>query len=308
MKYLITIIGPTAIGKTALSIKLAQQYDCEIVSADSRQFYREMTIGTAVPEPDELAAAKHHFIQHKSVFEDYNVGDFEKDAVIKLNQLFKENDYAILVGGSGLYIDAVLNGLDNFPEVSDQVRELVRANYQKHGIEYLQQQLEELDNSYFAQVKSENPQTLLNPQRLMRFVEVSLATGQPYSTFLNQPKEPRIFSPIIIGLQADRNLLYSRIDDRVDIMMGKGLMEEAESLYSQKHLNALQTVGYRELFSFLDKEISIETAVSEIKKNSRRFAKRQMTWLKRYEHAKWFQYDSDLSVIVDHITSVSTKC
>ena len=189
MKYLITIVGPTAIGKTALSIQLAQHFGCEIVSCDSRQFFKEMTIGTAVPDTDELAAAKHHFIHNKSVYENYTVGDFEKEAIAKLDALFLKNDFAILVGGSGLYVDAVLKGFDDFPDISTAVRESVLDNYNQHGIEYVQQQLQTLDKTYYEKIQAENPQTLQNPQRMMRFVEVCIGTEKPYSSFLNQKKK-----------------------------------------------------------------------------------------------------------------------
>lgn len=301
MKYLITIIGPTAIGKTALSIKLAQQFNCEIISCDSRQFFREMTIGTAVPSKEELDSAPHHFIQNKSIFENYTVGDFEREAIDRLEKLFKTNDYAILVGGSGLYVDAILKGFDSFPEIDPSIREEIISNYEKLGIGYLQQQLEKLDKAYFDTISKENPQTLQNPQRLMRFVEVCLGTGKPYSSFLNRKKNNRNFTPIIIGLEAERPEMYERINLRVDLMMQAGLLEEAKKLYPHKNLNALQTVGYRELFSYFDGDYSLDSAIEEIKKNTRRFAKRQMTWFKRTENAKWFDYKTDFEDILHYI-------
>lgn len=302
MKYLITIIGPTAIGKTSLSIALAQHYQCEIVSCDSRQFFKEMTIGTAVPSQDELAAAPHHFIQNKSIFESYSVGDFEKEALAKIDELFLTHDYVILVGGSGLYVNAILKGFDDFPEIETSVREKVNQEYETQGITYLQEQLKNLDPAYFEKITAENPQTLLNPQRMMRFVEVCLGTGKPYSSFLNQKTNSRSFTPILIGLEADRNVMYDRINQRVDIMMNEGLLAEAKKLYPQKELNALQTVGYRELFSYFDGEISLEFAIEEIKKNTRRFAKRQLTWFKRDAKTKWFDYLTDRKTIIDYIT------
>lgn len=301
MKYLITIIGPTAIGKTALAIKLANHFNCEIISCDSRQFFKEMNIGTAVPSLEELASAKHHFIQNKSIFENYTVGDFEKEAISRLNALFKTNDYAILVGGSGLYVDAILKGFDYFPEIDSAVREEVNRNYEDFGIVYLQQKLEELDKNYYDSISKENPQTLLNPQRMMRFVEVCIGTGKPYSSFLNQKKNPRNFTPIIIGLEAERQEMYDRINLRVDLMMQAGLLEEVKNLYSNKNLNALQTVGYRELFSYFDGDFTLDFAIGEIKKNTRRFAKRQMTWFKRTESATWFDYKTDASEIIQYI-------
>ena len=297
MKYLITIVGPTAIGKTALSIALAQHFECEIISCDSRQFFREMTIGTAVPNQEELQSAKHHFIQNKSIFENYTVGDYEKEALLKLEELFKTNDFVILIGGSGLYVDAVLKGFDEFPEIDPEVRSEVNSNYEKLGIEYLQKKLQLLDPDYFQKITAENPQTLQNPQRMMRFVEVCIGTGKPYSSFLNHKKNNRGFTPILIGLEADRQIIYDRINQRVDIMMNEGLLEEAKSLYHNKALNALQTVGYRELFSYFEGEFSLPFAIEEIKKNTRRFSKRQLTWFKRNENTKWFDYSADKEII-----------
>ena len=301
MKYLITIVGPTAIGKTSLSIALAQHFNCEILSCDSRQFFKEMTIGTAVPNELELSSAKHHFIHNKSIFENYTVGDFEKEAISKLNELYKTSDFAILVGGSGLYVDAILKGFDAFPEIENSVREEVKSDYEKLGIAYLQQQLQELDSDYFETITLENPQTLQNPQRLKRFVEVCLGTGKPYSSFLNQKKNQRSFTPIIIGLEANRSKIYERINQRVEIMINEGLLAEAEKVYPNKNLNALQTVGYRELFSYFNNEITLESAIEEIKKNTRRFAKRQLTWFKRNEATKWFDYSTDLKKILEFI-------
>lgn len=303
MKKLITVIGPTAIGKTSLSILLATHYNCEIVSCDSRQFFKEMAIGTAVPSPIELAAVPHHFIQNKSIFENYTVGDFEKEAITKIEELFLTNDYVVLVGGSGLYVNAVLKGFDEFPEINPSVRTLVNANYEKLGITYLQEQLETLDSGYFEKIKLENPQTLQNPQRMMRFVEVCLGSGQPYSSFLNQKKNKRGFTPILIGLEAERSIMYNRINQRVEIMVNEGLLKEAKNLYPNKELNALQTVGYRELFSYFDKEFSLEFAIEEIKKNTRRFAKRQLTWFKRDENTKWFDFETPFEKIIEYINS-----
>jgi tRNA dimethylallyltransferase len=301
MKYLITIVGPTAIGKTVLSINLANHYNCEIVSCDSRQFFKEMTIGTAVPNPEELAAATHHFIQNKSIFDNYTVGDFEKEALSKIEELFQNNDYVILVGGSGLYVDAILKGFDEFPTIDPSVRENVNSKYKELGIEYLQQQLAALDPEYYKTITSENPQTLQNPQRMMRFVEVCIGSGKPYSSFLNQEKNNRNFTPILIGLEAERSVIYDRINQRVDIMINEGLLAEAEKLYPNKELNALQTVGYRELFSYFDGEFTLPFAIEEIKKNTRRFSKRQLTWFKRKENTKWFDYLADRNKIISYI-------
>jgi tRNA dimethylallyltransferase len=301
MKNLITIIGPTAIGKTSLSLVLANHYKCEIVSCDSRQFFKEMTIGTAVPTSIEMDSAPHHFIQNKSIFENYTVGDFEKEAIKKIDELFLINNYVIMVGGSGLYVNAVLNGFDDFPEIDPIIREKVNVQYEKLGIIYLQEQLKMLDFSYFAEITKENPQTLQNPQRMMRFVEVCIGSGQPYSSFLNKKKNERNFTTILIGLEAERSVMYTRINQRVELMMNQGLLSEAKSLYENKDLNALQTVGYRELFSYLNKEFSLDFAIAEIKKNSRRFAKRQLTWFKRDENTKWFHFDTPYETVITHI-------
>lgn len=303
MKYLITIVGPTAIGKTSLSIALAQHFNCDIISCDSRQFFKEMQIGTAVPTTEELSGALHHFIQNKSIFENYTVGDFEKESIPKLDELFSTNDYVVMVGGSGLYVDAVLKGFDEFPEIEISVRSAVTSNYEKLGIGYLQQQLEILDIDYFNELTASNPQTLQNPQRMMRFIEVCIGTGKPYSSFLNQKKNMRKFTPILIGLEAERSVIYNRINQRVDNMINEGLLAEAKELFSHKNLNALQTVGYRELFSYFEGEISLEFAIEEIKKNTRRFAKRQLTWFKRNENTKWFDYLTVRKEIINYIES-----
>ena len=301
MNYLITIIGPTAIGKTSLSIALAQHFGCDIISCDSRQFYKEMKIGTAVPNDYELAAATHHFIQNKSIFENYSVGDFEQEAIAKLDELFAKNNIQIMVGGSGLYVDAVLKGFDDFPDIDASVRAQINSDFDAFGIDYLQKKLQELDVDYFNTISSENPQTLQNPQRMKRFVEVCIGTGKPYSSFLNQKKNKRNFTPIIIGLEAEREVMYDRINQRVDIMMNEGLLEEAKNLYPNKHLNALQTVGYRELFDYFDGTTSLDFAIEEIKKNTRRFAKRQLTWFKRTENVVWFDYLTDRNEIINFI-------
>ncbi len=301
MNYLITIIGPTAIGKTSLSIALSQHFGCDIISCDSRQFYKEMKIGTAVPSEEELNGAPHHFIQNKSIFNNYSVGDFEKEAITKLDELFLKNNIQIMVGGSGLYVDAVLKGFDEFPEIDSKVRESVSLKFEHNGIEYLQNQLKKLDVEYYNFITETNPQTLQNPQRMKRFVEVCIGTGKPYSSFLNLKKNCRNFSPIVIGLEADREIMYNRINQRVDIMIREGLLGEVERLYPNKELNALQTVGYRELFDFIEDKISLDLVIEEIKKNTRRFAKRQMTWFKRTENSFWFDYETNIIDIIDCI-------
>ena len=301
MNYLITIVGPTAIGKTSLSIALAKYFKCDIVSCDSRQFFKEMQIGTAVPSQNELNQIPHHFIQNKSIFENYTVGDFEKDAIAKLDQLFSKNRVQIMVGGSGLYVDAVLKGFDEFPEIEKSVRDKIQNQYDQNGILFLQQKLKELDIDYYNKIETENPQTMQNPQRMMRFVEVCIGSGKPYSSFLNKEKNHRNFIPIIIGLEAERNIIYDRINQRVDLMMEEGLLKEAKNLHPNKNLNALQTVGYRELFQFFDDEISLKFAIEEIKKNTRRFSKRQLTWFKKTENLTWFDFKISIDKVINHI-------
>jgi len=294
-KYLISIVGPTAIGKTALSIKLAQYYNTEIISCDSRQFFKEMTIGTAVPEPEEQAAAPHHFIQNKSILEEYNVGAFELEAISKLEELYKEHDVVIMVGGSGLYVNAVINGLDDFPKVDPAIREELTQRLELEGIESLQNQLKVLDPITYEKI------ALDNPQRLSRALEICIGSGKPYSSFLNVKKNSRIFKTISIGVTANRELMYERINNRVDIMMGNGLLEEVKTLYLHKGLNALNTVGYKELFNYLDQEWELDFAVSEIKKNTRRFAKRQVTWFKRNKETTWFDFQYKLDDVTSYL-------
>ncbi|MES2864447.1 MAG: tRNA (adenosine(37)-N6)-dimethylallyltransferase MiaA [Bacteroidota bacterium] len=301
--FLITIIGPTAIGKTSLSIALAQHFGCDIISCDSRQFFKEMTIGTAVPSSEELAAAPHHFIQNKSIFENYSVGDFEKEALEKLEELFTKNNIQIMVGGSGLYVDAVLKGFDEFPDIDESVRTEINSKYEELGIEFLQQRLQELDIEYYKKLETENPQTLQNPQRMKRFLEVCIGSGLPYSSFIGKRKNERNFTPIVIGLEADREIMYNRINQRVDIMFKQGLLEEAENLFPHKERNALQTVGYRELFDFIEGKTTFEFAIEQIKQNTRRFAKRQMTWFKRTENTSWFDFEADRNEIIQSINS-----
>ncbi|CAL2082463.1 tRNA dimethylallyltransferase [Tenacibaculum dicentrarchi] len=289
---LITIVGATAIGKTALSIKLAQHFNCSIVSCDSRQFFKEMSIGTAVPSSEELEAAPHHFIQNRSIFDNYSVGQFEKDALTKLDELFTENPVQIMVGGSGLYVDAVLKGLDYFPEVNASIREKLTKELEENGIEKLQEQLKELD------IETYNTITIDNPHRVMRALEVCIGSGKTYSSFKNKPKAPRNFKVIKIGLTADRQIMYDRINKRVDIMLENGLLEEAKKMQPHKNLTALKTVGYRELFEYFQGDFTKEFAIEEIKKNTRRFAKRQGTWFRRDTQINWFDFQDDIQKII----------
>ena len=294
-KYLIAIVGPTAIGKTALSIKLAQHFKTEIISGDSRQFYKELQIGTAVPSEEELNAAKHHFIQHRSINNNYNVGDFEKDAISKINTLFKYYDVLIIVGGSGLYIDAIIKGLDDFPEVDKKIREDLNTQLENKGLSHLQNRLKELDPISYQNI------AINNPHRVIRALEICIVTKKPYASFLNKEKRKRPFKTIFVGLTADRDVVYSRINKRVDNMMESGLLEEVKQLEPKKHLNALNTVGYKELFQYLEGTISLEFAVNEIKKHTRRFAKRQLTWFRKNEAILWFDYKTNTKKIIEFI-------
>ncbi len=294
-KYLITIVGATAIGKTELSIDIAKYFNTEILSCDSRQFYKEMNIGTAVPSKEELSLVKHHFIQSRSIFNNYTVGDFEKDAIDKLDQLFKMHNVVIMVGGSGLYVDAVLKGLDNFPNVDSIIIEKLKLELRDKGIENLQQKLKKLDLVSYQKID------IQNKQRLIRAIEICIGTDKPYSSFLKNKKNQRSFIPIKIGITADREVVYDRINQRVDIMMDQGLLNEATKLYPHKSLNAVQTVGYREIFNYLDGDITLDFAISEIKKNTRRFAKRQGTWFRKDKEIKWFEFKEDSYLVKNHI-------
>ena len=275
-KKILVIYGPTAVGKTSLAIQLALQHKTEIISADSRQFFKEMKIGTAVPEQEELDTANHHFIQHKSIHDNYNVGLFEKEAISKIEQLFKHHNTLIMVGGSGLYIDAVCKGLDTFPDIDETVRIELRKKFDDYGLQWLQDEVKKIDPIFYAS------SDVNNHQRLLRCLEVCKQSGQTFSSFKNKQNKTRPFEVEYISIKMDRKKLYKRINERVDIMMEKGLLQEVESLIKFQDLNALKTVGYSELFQYLNNDISLVRAIELIKQNSRRYAKRQMTWLKRY--------------------------
>lgn len=292
-KTLITLSGPTASGKTALAIRLANLLNAEIFSCDSRQFYKEMSIGTAVPSIDELSQATHHFIQHISIQETYSVGKYEQDAIKALSAYFSEKDVAILVGGSGLYMQAVTDGLDVFPEVSEAIRNELGEKLNTYGLNHLKEELQKLDPEYYRQVD------LNNPSRVMRALGVCLSSGQAYSSFLGKPKPQRSFDVLPLTLEIDRNLLYVRINQRVDAMMRAGFLQEAHALYPHRTLNALQTVGYKELFDFFDQKIDLDKAISDIKQHTRNFAKRQLTWVRRKE--------KNAQKIESHITDIGLK-
>lgn len=282
-KYLIVIAGPTASGKTDLSIQVARHFSSEIISADSRQFYNEMTIGTAKPEAQPLKEVKHHFINSLSVVQDYNAGQFEADCLKLLEKLFKKNNIVIMTGGAGLYINAVLNGVDELPRASIEIRKLLTEKLKREGIQTLQNQLYELDPEYYEKVDKQNP------KRLMRAIEVCLVSGKKYSSLLGKKKTERIFNPVVIGLQMEKELLYDRINSRVDKMISDGLVEEVKNLLPFKKYNALQTVGYKEIIEYLENKISLDEAIDIIKKNTRNYAKRQMTWFRKMKNITWFE-------------------
>jgi len=288
---LIAVLGPTAVGKTAIAILLAQHFGAEIISADSRQFYKRMPIGTAQPDKDELAAIKHHFIDFLTVETNFSAGQFEQAALQKLEDLFKKSKIAVVAGGSGLYVNALLEGLDEMPNVKDGLRDELIQAFEENGIEYLQELLKAKDPKYYEEV-DEN-----NPHRLIRGLEVVMSTGKSILDFRGKPKKQRPFKVIKVGLQMEREQLYERINLRVDKMLEAGLENEAKSFYEKKNLNALQTVGYQELFSFFDGEIDKAEAIRLIKRNTRRFAKRQLTWLRKDEEINWFEPKDSSKII-----------
>lgn len=290
-KTLIVIAGPTAIGKTALAINIAQHFNTEIISADSRQFYKEMSIGTAKPNAKELAQAKHHFINSHSITQNYNVGDFEKEALLCLTKIFENQNIAIMVGGSGLFINAVLYGFDELPKASEELRLALNQRLLSHGIAPLQAQLKELDPEYYTEVD------VNNPQRIIRALEVCLSTGQTFTSFRNKNPKERNFNTILIGLNTDREILYQRINHRVDLMLQEGLIEEVKQLQNYQHLNALKTVGYTEIFRYLSNEWTLEEAIEKLKQNTRNFAKRQITWFKKNEGIVWFEQSETEKII-----------
>lgn len=290
-KTLISIVGPTAVGKTALAIKVAQHLNTEIISADSRQFFKEMEIGTAKPSPEELAAAPHHFISSHPITELFSTGDFEVQAMALLARLFEDKDQVVLVGGSGLYVNAVLNGLDDLPATDLSIRAALNEQFQAEGLEGIKAQLASLDPEYYAQVDQ------FNTQRVIRGLEFVLSTGKKLSSFQSNRKKLRPFNIIKIGLNKERQTLYSQINQRVDQMMDMGLLEEVKRLLPYREVNALKTVGYTELFDYLDGACSLAEAVDKIKQNTRRFAKRQLTWFRKDEEIKWFAPEQTTEIL-----------
>ena len=285
MKKLISIAGTTGIGKTRLAITVAKHYQTEIISCDSRQFFKEMKIGTAAPSAEELAEVPHHFIGHLSVTDSYSIGQYEVDALQKLEELFAIHEVVVMVGGSMMYEKAVTEGLNDLPEASEIHQEKLNEIWKNSGIKGLQQLLKQLDEIYFQQVD------LDNPRRLLRAIDVIWQTGRPYSELISVPRKQRDFQVIRIGITAPREIIYNRINRRVEVMMESGLVEEARSLFPYQDLVPLKTVGYTELFRYFSGEWDLETAVSEIKKNSRRFAKRQLTWYRKEDNIHWVNFE-----------------
>lgn len=294
-KSLIVLVGPTAIGKTSLSIALAKTLNCPIISADSRQFFREMNIGIAKPDKEEMQGVPHYFIDSHAVTEEYNVGKFEQEAIDLLEKLFQNQNTVLMVGGSGLYIDAVCKGFDKLPEANEEIREKIKAIYETKGMEGIQELLKDLDPSYYSKVD------LKNKHRVSRAIEVCLSTGISYSSLREGKAKLRNFKIIKIGLNTSREVIYSRINKRVDEMMKQGLLQEVKSLQIYKGLNALQTVGYKELFEYLDGKSDLNSAVDQIKKNTRNFAKRQLTWFRKDTEIKWFE-PNELIEITEYLS------
>jgi tRNA dimethylallyltransferase len=296
-KTLIYIAGPTGVGKTKLSLEIAKLFDTDIISCDSRQFYKEMNIGTAVPTSEELNEVQHHLIQHKSIHDKYTVGDFEKEAIQKLDFLFKKKDFVIMVGGSGMYADSLMFGLDSFPKISPEIRNQIELFYKSHGLKGLQELLLKKDPKYYTRVD------IKNPTRLIRAIEVCIASEKPYSSFLGKEKKPRNFVSKMVILHRPRKDLYERINHRVDQMIEVGLIKEAQKLLPNKDLSPLKTVGYKELFPCFEGKEAIQDGTSKIKKNTRRYAKRQITWFKKYNNALSFPADTEAKVIYELLTT-----
>ncbi|MTI38741.1 tRNA (adenosine(37)-N6)-dimethylallyltransferase MiaA [Fulvivirga lutimaris] len=299
-KYLVSIVGPTAVGKTALCIDLAKALRTEIISADSRQFYKEMSIGTAKPTELELSQVRHHFVDDRSIEVEFSAGKFEKEAMNTISELHKIKETVIMTGGSGLYIDAVLNGFNEMPEIDPEVRQDLNAKFENEGLEALLEELEKVDPKYYETVDKGNP------HRVIRGLEVYLSSGEPYSSYRTGRKPNRDFNAIKIGLERPREELYARINQRVDIMMSQGLLDEVTELQDFRDKQALQTVGYKEIFDHLDGVTDLNEAVELIKRNSRRYAKRQMTWFRRDNEIKWFHPD-DFQNILEYIKDQMKK-
>lgn len=288
------IVGPTGVGKTAVALHLAKIFDTEVVSADSRQIFREMTIGTAKPSSEELQSVRHHFIDTHSISDEYDAAQYGRDALATISRLFEQRNTIILCGGSGLYIKAVIEGFDDIPEVSPDIRAKLMEQYKQHGLEWLQRQMQELDPRHYTTIDQKNP------HRLIRALEVRIGTGSSISSYQRESTAAHTFDIIRIGLQLPREELYRRIDDRMDKMIEKGLFEEAHTLYEHRDRQALQTVGYQEIFDFMDDKFNRDETIQLLKRNSRRYAKRQLTWFKRDPEVNWFS-PNDVELIVDFI-------
>jgi tRNA dimethylallyltransferase len=294
---LIVLVGPTGVGKTALAIKLAQAFNTEVISADSRQIFKQLTIGTAKPLPSELQMVRHHFVNSHSISEDYDAAQYGRDALRLLEKLFQQHDTLILAGGSGLYVKAVTEGFDDIPEIPTGIREELMQGYEQHGIEWLQREMEKLDPEHFKTIDQKNP------HRLVRALEVKLATGSSIASFRTSSRKDHDFEIVKIGLELPREELYRRVDERMDKMIEAGLFEEAQDLYPHRHRQALKTVGYQEIFDFMDDKFSRDEAIRLLKRNSRRYAKRQLTWFKRDSDIHWFSpnaYDTILEFVKNY--------
>tara|TARA_B100001121_G_scaffold33867_1_gene28554 strand:- start:1012 stop:1932 length:921 start_codon:yes stop_codon:yes gene_type:complete len=294
-KLLIVIVGPTAIGKTALAIKLAKHYKTEIISADSRQFYKELNIGTAKPSNKQLQSIRHHLIDNISICDNYNISQFESDAKENIDNLFKTKDYAIVVGGSGLYINTILYGIDKMPKVDDSLREKLNSEYLNNGLRNLHDKLKKLDPISYEKID------LDNHRRVIRALEVTISSKKPYSSFLKDSDRKPGYNEIIIGLNTDRTRLHSMINKRVEEMIECGLVEEVKKLRKFKHLNSLNTIGYKEIFDYLEDKMNLEQAIENIKTNTRRYAKRQITWFKSNKMINWFDYEYKIENIINQI-------
>lgn len=299
-KHLVVIAGPTASGKTSTAIKVAQALGTVIISADSRQFYKEIPIGTAAPTKQELSKVQHYMIHNLSVEDDYNVADYEHDVLNLLNKLFLEHDTVVLTGGSGLFIDAVCNGIDFMPDISDENRESVKKLYQDGGLQALQEEVKRLDPEYYKIVDKQNP------RRLQRAIEVCYQTGLSYFSFRNNIVKHRDFKIVKVAILWERNELISRINQRVENMIAEGLVEEARMMYPKRHLNSLNTVGYKEMFEYFDGKITLEEAIEQIKISTRQYAKRQMTWLRRSNDYKWFTVN-EIDKMLEYINDQQSK-
>jgi len=294
-KNLIYIAGPTGVGKTDLSLKIAKKFNTDIVSCDSRQFYKELKIGASPPSYSQLKEVKHHFIHHKSIHDVYNVGKYEKDAITVINDLFKEKDNLILVGGSGLYADSIMYGIDDFPDIPSGIRNNIIADFKSGGLEVIQNKLKKLDPEYYEEVD------LSNFNRIIRALEVIELTGKKFSSLRTKKEKQRIFKSHVLIIETDREKLYKRINDRVDSMIKEGLEEEALKLKDFKELNPLNTVGYKEFFNYFEDKLTFTQTVEKIKQNTRNYAKRQITWLKKYSDAKKINMSGNIKVNINKI-------